>query len=334
MWRTNKTIFQGVLILSALVCLFLTGCGKKEKKVYRVGILRGLDYLVDIPLGFKQKMAEMGYVEDDNVIYDLQTTNFEPSREERILEKFVKDEVDLIFTCPTEASIRAKKIAKGSGIPVLFAYANIEKTGLVESVRQPGGNISGVRYPGPDIAIKRFEILLELVPEAKAILIPYQRGYSTVAGQINALRPVAQALDIRLDEIAASDAEELKANLDAAVAAGKADTDAILFIAEPLSVTPQNFEVIAEFAAKHHLPVGGALMSAGRHHSLFGVTVDARDAGRQAAVLADKILNGIPADTIPVVSAENYIEINYLEAKRLNLKVNEGLLSIANRIVR
>jgi putative ABC transport system substrate-binding protein len=75
-------------------------------------------------------------------------------------------------------------------------------------------------------------------------------------------------------------------------------------------------------------------MSAGRHHSLFGVTVDARDAGRQAAVLADKVLNGIPAGTIPVVSAENYIEINYLKAKHLGLKVNEGLLSIANRIIR
>lgn len=334
MWRENKIIFQGVLVLLALVCLFLTDCNKKEKKVYRVGILRGLEYLVDIPFGFKQKMTEMGYVEDDNIIYDLQMTNFEPAKEKRILEKFVKDDVDLIFTCPTEASIRAKKIANGSSIPVLFAFANIEDTGLVESVRYPGGNISGVRYPGPDIAIKRFEILLELVPEAKVILIPYQRGYPIVSGQINALRPVAQALNIRLDEIPASDAEELKANLDATAAAGGAAIDAILFIAEPLSVTPQNFKVIAEFAAKHHLPVGGTLISVGQYHSLFGVNVNTRDAGRQAAVLADKILNGIPAGTIPVVSAENYIEINYLEAKRLGLTVNEGLLSIANRIIR
>jgi putative ABC transport system substrate-binding protein len=312
----------------------LTGCSKKQKKVYHVGILRGLEYLVDIPVGFKEKMAELGYVEGDNIIYDLRTTNFESAKEERILKKFVEEKVDLIFTCPTEASIRAKKVAKGTGIAVLFTFANIEGTGLVESVRRPGGNITGVRYPGPDIAIKRFEILLELVPETKGILIPYQRGYPTVAGQINALRPVARALNIRLDEIPASDAKELRANLEETVAAGKGDIDAILCIAESLSVTPGYFSVIAEFAAKHHLPVGGASMSVGQYHSLFGVTVNVRDAGRQAAVLADKILNGIPAGTIPVVSADNYIEINYLEAQRLGLEVNEGLLSIANRIIR
>jgi putative ABC transport system substrate-binding protein len=312
----------------------LIGCGLKQEKVYRVGILRGLEFLVDIPIGFKEKMTELGYVEGENIIYDLQETNFEPAKEERILKKFVEDHVDLIFTLPTEVSMKAKKIAQGTGIPVLFTFANIEDTGLVESVRQPGGNITGVRYPGPDIAIKRFEILLELVPEAKRIIIPYQRGYPIVDSQINAVRPVAQALNIRLDEVPASGAMELKANLEATAAAGEGGIDAILFIAEPLSVMPENFTVIAEFAAKHHAPVGGALLSVGSHHSIFGVNVMMHDAGRQAAILADKILNGIPAGTIPVVSAENYIEINYLETQRLGLKVSEGLLSIAQRIIR
>lgn len=334
MQRGNRTLIRGLLLFSALACLFFAGCSHKEKKVYRVGILRGLDYLVDIPVGFKEKMAELGYLEGNNIIYDLQTSNFEPAREERILKKFIEDKVDLIFTCPTEVSITAKKIAQGTGIPVLFSYANIEDTGLVESVRHPGGNITGVRYPGPDIAIKRFEILLELVPEAKRLLIPYQRGYPIVASQIEALRPVARALNIRLDELPASEAEELKANLKTKAAVGKGGIDAILFIAEPLAVTREKFAVIGEFAARHHLPMGGALMSAGQYHSIFGVTVNTRDTGRQAAFLADKILSGMPAGTLPVVSAENYIEINYLEAQRLGLKVNEGLLSIAQRIIR
>jgi len=216
----------------------------------------------------------------------------------------------------------------------LFTFANIEDTGLVESVRHPGGNITGVRYPGPDIAIKRFEILLELVPEAKRIIIPYQRGYPIVASQLKAVLPVARKLNIRIDEVPASNAIELWTNLEAAAAVQNHKIDAILFIAEPLAVMPENFKVIAEFAAKHHIPVGGALMSVGPYHSIFGVNVMMRDAGREAALLADKILRGIPAGTIPVVSAENYIEINYLEAQRLGLKVNEGLLSIAHRIIR
>ena len=330
----HRTIFWGLPVFLVLIYACLTGCSIKQEKVYRVGVLRGLEFLADIPVGFKEKMAELGYIEGKNIIYDLQQTNFEPSREEQILRKFVEDQVDLIFTFPTEVSMQAKEIAHDTGIPVLFTFANIEDTGLVESVRQPGGNITGVRYPGPDIAIKRFEILLELVPEAKRIVIPYQRGYPIVASQINAVRPVARALNIRLDEVPASDAMELKANLEATAAAGGTSIDAILFIAEPLSVMPENFTIIAEFAAKHHAPVGGVLLSVGHYHSIFGVNVMMRDAGRQAAVLADKILSGIPAGTIPVVSAENYIEINYLETQRLGLKVSEGLLSIAQRIVR
>ncbi len=305
-----------------------------KKKVYHVGILRGLEYLADIPVGFKEKMKELGYLEGENIIYDLQTTNFEPVREEQILKKFVADKVDLILSCPTEASIAAKRVARGTGIPVLFAFANIEDTGLVESVRHPGGNITGVRFPGPDIALKRFEILMELVPGAKRIMIPYQRGYPIVRSQIDALLPVARGLNLALVQVPASNGEELKANLTAAVAAAEGKIDAIMFIAEPLAVTPKYFAIIAEFAARHHLPVGGALMSAGQYHSAFGVSVNTRDTGHQAAVLADKILSGIPAGTIPVVSAENYIAINYLEAQRLGLEVNEGLLSIAHKIIR
>jgi putative ABC transport system substrate-binding protein len=322
------------LFFLAVCCVFLVSCSEKEKKVYHIGILRGLDYLADIPVGFKEKMAELGYLEGENIEYDLQTSNFEPAKEEKILQKFVNEKVDLIFTCPTETSLRAKKTAHETGIPVLFSFANIEDTGLVESVRHPGGNITGVRYPGPDIAIKRLEILLELVPDAKRILIPYQRGYPIVPSQLDALQPVARSFNIVLDEVPASNAEELKKNLSAAAGSRKETVSAILLIIEPLCVVSENFIAIAEFATKYNIPVGGVINSVDQYHSVFGVNAIVRDSGRQAAYLAHKILSGIPAGTIPVVSAENYIELNYREAQRLGLKVNERLLSMADRIIR
>jgi putative ABC transport system substrate-binding protein len=56
--------------------------------------------------------------------------------------------------------------------------------------------------------------------------------------------------------------------------------------------------------------------------------------GKQAAPLIDKIFKGIQAGTIPVVSAENYIQVNYKAAQEQGFKVPEGLLNQANEVIR
>ena len=234
-----------MLILTMLIaaCMVSSGCVTETGKVYRVGILSGLDYIAAISDGFKDKMTELGYVEGENIEYDLQRTNFEPEKEQQILEQFVEDGVDLIFTFPTEVSMFAKEATEGTDVPVVFCFANIEGTGLVESVRQPGGHITGVRYPGPDLAIKRFEIMLEMAPDVKNVWIPYQRGYPIVESQMEVLKPAASDAGVTLIEFPADDAAELQEGLDSI---DPEDVDFILFIAEPLAVTPDAFEVMEE----------------------------------------------------------------------------------------
>ena len=63
------------------------------------------------------------------------------------LGKFIENEVDLIVSMPTEATIIAKSVASESDIPVLFTFALLENMGLVDSMREPGDLITGVRYP-------------------------------------------------------------------------------------------------------------------------------------------------------------------------------------------
>jgi len=325
-----------VLILLVVVCVFFSGCSKKtqKEKGYRVGILCGLDYIATISNSFKAKMIELGYIDGQNIVYDIQRTNFEPDKERQILEKFVKDRVDLIFTFPTEVSMAAKAITDGTSIPVLFCFANIEGTNLVESVPKPGGNITGVRYPGPDLAINRFEVMCELAPQAKRMWIPFQRGYPIVASQLEVLRPAAAAADVTLIEFPADDAAELQAELDVRRKLDDIGMDAILFIAEPLAVTPDAFEAMGKFAAERKSPIGGALMVVGDYGSIFGINVDIRKTGQQAAILADKILKGTPAGTISVVSSESFLQINYKAAEELEITVPEGLLSRADEIIR
>jgi putative ABC transport system substrate-binding protein len=329
--RTGWTILVGFVVFS----LLLSGCaGAQKPKVYRVGVLSGLDFVADITDGLKAKMTELGYTEGKNITYDVQKTNFDLEAYKTILKKFVADKVDVIFVFPTEASQEAKAATQGTNIPVVFAFAQVEGMGLIKSVREPGGNITGVRYPGPDIAVKRFEVMHELAPQAKRMWVPYQKGYPICASQLEVLRPAAAAAGVTLVEAPADNAAGLEADLQARAKSADIGIDAILFLAEPLVVTPEAFSVIGKFASEHKLPVGGALMSAGSYHSIFGVNVNNVAVGKQAAPLVDKIFKGTPAGAIPVVSAENYFQINYTAAQDLGLKVSEGLLGQANEVIR
>jgi putative tryptophan/tyrosine transport system substrate-binding protein len=150
-----------------------------------------------------------------------------------------------------------------------------------------------------------------------------------VPSQLEALYKEAAATNVTLIEIPAFDSNELRSELESI----NESVDAILMIAEPIAVTPDAFEILSRFAAERGIPIGGALMTAGGYSSAFGVSTDNVAVGRQAAVIADKILRGVNAGKIPVASAESFVQINYTAIQRLGLNVSEGLLSQANQII-
>jgi putative ABC transport system substrate-binding protein len=333
--KTHKKYAYGYLIIVMLVVLsmLISGCNKKEK-VYKVGILSGLSFVADTTDGFKSKMAELGYVEGKNITYDVQTTDFDMEVYRKILNQFVADKVDLILTFPTEASLEGKAAIEGTDIPMVFTYCLIEGMGIVNSVREPGGNITGVRYPGPDIALKRFEVMLQLAPDAKRVLLPYQKGYPIVAAQLEALKAAATPLGVELIEVPATDVTELQSLLDGLVKGDDPGADAIMMLVEPLAVTPATFTALAQYAEKYQLPFGGASMVIGDYVSVYGVNVSSYKAGELAAPLADKILKGTKAGTIPVVSSESYLALNLKAAQKLGVTVPESLLAQAEDVVR
>lgn len=324
-----------ILVCFVVVMLVLSACGAQQPpKVYRVGVLSGLEFVADITDGFKAGMADLGYVEGKNIVYDVHRTNVDFEAYRRILQGFVDDDVDLIFVFPSEAALEARSITTGTDIPVVFNFAQIEGIGLVQSVREPGGNITGVRIPGPELAVKRLEIMHQIAPRAKRIVAPYMAGYPTVPPQLEALRPVAEALGVTLIDMPAASPAELEAALESLATGDDPGADAILQMVEPFAVTPETFVAMARFASRHNLPFGGAYMSIEGHESLFGLVANSIDAGRQAAVLSDRILKGTPAGTLPVASPESIFILNYREAQRLGITVPEGLLRQANEIIR
>ncbi len=327
--------FIAFIFILLLAAVFVSGCGAEPTKTYRVGVLSGLEFVsADIIDGFKEGMAELGYVEGENVVYDIQRTDFDMDAYKSILQQFVDDGVDVILTFPTEATMEAKTATEGADIPVVFTFALIDGLGIVNSIREPGGNITGVRYPGPDVALRRFEVLRELVPGAKRILMPYQRSYPIVQPQLDILYPAAEAAGVTLIDAPADNGAELETIFQEYAASGDAGIDAILLLVEPLAVAPDGYAAIVAFAAEHQIPFGGVYLPGESYRSLFGVNADLIASGKQAAPLVDKIFQGIDPGTIPVASAETYFELDYKMAQELGLEVPEGLLVLADKVYR
>ena len=332
----NRKMWK-VLVGVAVAALLLSGCGSAQKpKMYRVGIF-GFQAFGQIADGFKAKMKELGYVEGQNITYDIQFWNAAvdtPAAGTQQLQKFVSDKADLVFSFPTEQTVLTNEAVKGANIPLVFCFAGLEGNDLVKSVTAPGGNITGVRYPGPETTGKRLELLTQIAPVAKRIGLFYQVGYPTTEPALAVLRPLATKLGVSLVEFPVNSLDEMQADLDGLAEAGDIGVDAFLQMADGLTHSPEGSALVMKFAQDHKLPYGGGHYYQADQGAIFTYSPYDFEMGQLAAPIADKVLKGTQAGTIPLSTPENHLVINYKVAQELGLTVPEGLLNQANKVIR
>jgi putative ABC transport system substrate-binding protein len=191
-----------------------------------------------------------------------------------------------------------------------------------------------VRYPGPELTAKRFEILHEIVPQLKRLYVTYQADYPTTKSALEALRPAVAAAGVTLVEVPNTKVEDISADLDARAKAADIGMDAILIMPETFSQSIAGWGAINKFAAEHRVPIAGNAIVQAQQGALFNYAPDLAENGKQAASLADKIFKGARAGTIPVVTPESQLLLNYKVAQQLGLTVPQGLLGQANEIIR
>jgi putative ABC transport system substrate-binding protein len=223
-------------------------------------------------------------------------------------------------------------VAEGSGVPVVFSFA--AGPGLYDSIQAPGKNITGVRYPLLEVAKGHFSITMQLVPDAKKILIPSFRDYPIEPPQFEALAPLAEAAGVTIVAAPVTSGDEMQAFFDDLLAEGEPDIDAIMYLVGPASTSPDIASVVAKFGAEYQIPITtGTILGPDDTWTITDVNVGFYNSGELAAPLADKILRGIDAGTIPVVSPEPYLHINFKAAQESGLTIPEGLLKQANEVI-
>jgi ABC-type uncharacterized transport system substrate-binding protein len=117
---------------------------------------------------FVQRLRELGWFQGRNIAIEDRWAEGRTERYAEIAAELVRLKVDVIVTAGTLPALAAKQAT--AVIPVVFASAGDPVgTGLVASLAQPGGNVTGLTNQGSDTAAKRVELLREVVPNLRRL---------------------------------------------------------------------------------------------------------------------------------------------------------------------
>src|SRR5215467_2687520 len=195
-------------ILSGAFCFLLLALGFQAEaqpaKVYRIGYLDITSFSAASPLleAFRQRLRELGWVEGKNIAFEHRFgEGKEVERLKELAAELVKIKVDVIVARATSGALAAKEAT--STIPIVMTSGGDPvDAGIIKSLAQPGGNITGVTSFSPELITKRLEVLKDIVPKLTLIAVLITgTGEGTTVGakrQIKELEPAAQSLQIKL----------------------------------------------------------------------------------------------------------------------------------------
>jgi putative tryptophan/tyrosine transport system substrate-binding protein len=334
---SNKTrarrISRILVPIFLLTTVFLPADSPAQQpgKVFRIGYLEPGTASANAILldAFRQELTKLGWVEGKNIAIEYRFAGQKNERLPELAADLVRFNVDLIVVSSTPPALAAKKAT--TSIPIVVANAGDPTgSGLVASLAQPGGNVTGLSSLSPELITKRLEILKDVVPKLARVAF-LREPASSASPQAKELRPAAVALKIKLEEIAPQlDAKGLESAFETAK---QRQADAIMTIAARTFLAER--KRIVELAGKYQLPGiyfqrefvdDGGLMSYG---------TDYEDLFRKSAHYVDKILKGAKPADLPVQQATKFeFIINLQTAKQIGLTIPPNVLARADRVIR
>ena len=278
---------------------------------------------------FKDAVLEglkaLGYVEGKNIHVDFRVPR-KPQEIDEIARDLVEHKVDVILAIGP-LSIDAARRATNSIPIVILACDRVDR--LVASIARPGGNITGMACISSDLALKRLQLLREIVPGLSRMAVLFNGGAPAKVEELRDITAVAKTMEIEVQSADVRDASGFT-TVFAAIKGG--NPEALITLADPLTFI--YLKEIAEFAMEQHLPstygfsefcdLGGLLCygtNLTRQFSHFGYFID-------------KILKGTKPGDIPI-EEPIFLEliVNARVAKSFGLTLPTSMLISANELI-
>ena len=326
------------VICALLSCLMLSACGtndnseqqtgKASEDTYKIGMIQYMEHssLESASKGFKDELANLGYVDNDTVVLEYANASGDSGNAEAIITKFINDGVDLIFANATPAAQSAAN--QTSDIPIIItSVTDPQASGLVESNDNPGVNVSGTS----DLADMEVQVGLvhDLLPEAKTIGIMYCSSEQNSLYQAQLAKQVIEQLGLVYKEFTVSDSTYVQSTAQSAI--GHVD---VMFVPTD-NLMAESITTIISVLDEANIPVVGGFSDVAYKGGLAAYGVNYYALGQQSARMAVDVLNGKDITTLPIqyLDDQSYeLVINKDNADRLGVEIDSKLLDSAKII--
>jgi putative ABC transport system substrate-binding protein len=217
-----------------------------------------------------------------------------------------------------------------STVPIVFVEASDPvNRGLVASLAQPGGNITGFTQFEFSIGGKWLELLKQIAPSVRRAAVIRDPTQSSAVGQFAAIQALAPSLGV---EISPVDAREISAIEQAMTAFARGANGGMIVTAT--GNARRHRETIISLAARFKLPAVYPYRYYVADGGLASYGPDVAEECRLAAGYVDRILKGERAADLPVQAATKYATIfNLKTAKAIGLTMPQNLLATADEVI-
>jgi putative ABC transport system substrate-binding protein len=307
----------------------LVSLAQQQGKVWRIGFLgtaSAAGYVREVE-AIRTGLRDLGYVEGRNIVIEYRWAESNPERLKDLAAELVALKVDVIITHSFPGARTAARAT--TTIPIVIADGpDPVAAGFVASLARPGGNITGSTAFQAELAAKRLELLMEVLPRIKRVSVLFNALNASNAVYFREMEPAAKRMKVELHQFGVKALEEFPG---AFAAMARKRVEAAVIGEDPL--LNSNAGVIAALVATHRLPACGLTIFA-EAGGLLGYGANRPLLYRRAAGFVDKILKGAKPGDLPIERATKFdLIVNLKTAKALGVKIPQQLLQRADKVI-
>jgi putative tryptophan/tyrosine transport system substrate-binding protein len=295
--------------------------------MYRIGMLSPELPPPGLVEGFQERLRELGYTEATYVLDSRNAAGY-LQRLGTLADDLVRAKVDVIVAVNTPAAHAAKRAT--TTIPIVMTrVADPVKSGLVSSMSQPGGNITGITFLPDELAGKRLQLLKDAIPGIVRVAAVWTGNNTGSELSVIAMQAASAHLGLKLVRIPIISPGDLPDAVQAAVR----DRAEALIVVDDAFITKHR-ELLVGLATKHSLPVASLFPPVAEAGGLIAYGPNTSALYRRAADYVDKILKGAEPRTLPIEQPTKFhLAINLKTAKSLGVIIPPSLLARADQVI-